>query len=115
MSVLFNIYYFIVNDAVQGERSTIKHIVIVTGDFFGGNIDPDYASKISKQLLPEDLGIILPTNRVKLRYRPFFEAPSIPVHNGYGLYVGWQPVNNNPMVNDLAQCYTLEALYDMVG
>lgn len=113
--VVFKIYYFIVNDADEEKKSKIKHIVIVPGEFFGGAITHEQAAKYSVQPDLKKLGYNFTSNRIKLRLRPFFEAPNIKVHNGYGLYVGWKPVNKNKLINDLAQCYTLEELEDMVA
>lgn len=90
LSIQFTMYYFIVNDEEQGTRSEIKHIFLCSGSFFAPTTTEEEAAKLSKQIMPSDLGLNLNLYRVKLRYRPFFESRAIKA-NGYGLYTSWEP------------------------
>lgn len=90
LSIQFSMYYFIVNDEEQGTRSEIKHIFLCGGGFFAPTTTEEEAAKLSKQIMPSDLGLNLNLYRVKLRYRPFFESRAIKA-NGFGLYTSWEP------------------------
>lgn len=90
LKIRFSMYYFIVNDVENGTRSEIKHILICRGTFFSSETSEEEAARLSKQIMPSDLGLNLNLHRVKLRYRPFFESRSIKA-NGYGLYTSWEP------------------------
>ena len=90
LNLNFSMYYFIVNDEENGTRSEIKQIFLCSGSFFAPTITEEEAAKLSKQLMPEDLGLKLNLHKVKLRYRPFFESKAIRA-NGYGLYTSWEP------------------------
>lgn len=90
LRIQFSMYYFIVNDIEDGTRSEIKHIFLCSGSFFAPTTSEDEAAKLSKQIMPSDLGLNLNLYRVKLRYRPFFESRAIKA-NGFGLYTSWEP------------------------
>ena len=90
LSIQFSMYYFIVNDEVKDSRSMIRHILVCRGKFFSLNTKEEEAAEISRQIMPQDLGLKLNLYRVKLRYRPFFESRTIQA-NGYGLYTSWKP------------------------
>lgn len=90
LKVQFSMYYFIVNDKEVGTRSEIKHIFLCSGSFFAPTTSEAEAEKLSKQIMPADIGLNLNLYRVKLRYRPFFESRAIR-SNGYGLYTSWEP------------------------
>jgi hypothetical protein len=90
LNIQFSMYYFIVNDEENGTRSIIRHILVCTGKFFSLSTTEEEAVKISKQIMPKDLGLDLNLYRVNLRYRPFFESRTIQA-NGFGLYTSWEP------------------------
>jgi hypothetical protein len=105
LSIQFSMYYFIVNDEEIGTRSEVRHIFICSGSFFAPNTSEEEAANLSKQIMPNDLGLNLNLYRVKLRYRPFFESRAIKA-NGFGLYTSWIPkipsqINEEKQRNEL--------------
>ncbi|RZF21708.1 hypothetical protein DAY19_08445 [Halobacteriovorax vibrionivorans] len=86
----FNVYYLIVNDYPNGRLSEIKQVFVCDGGFFAPNMSEDEASKLSKEIKPDELGKEYNLYRVKLRYRPFFDSRTIKA-NGFGLYTSWDP------------------------
>ena len=105
-------YYFIVNDSKEGNVSKIKHILLVPGSFFSVGINEEEAKKHSEQLYPAQVNPSFKSNRIKLRYRPFFEANTIKVSDGYGLYTDWKSHLKNEEENEPEISYTIEQLYN---
>ncbi len=90
LDIKFSMYYFIVNDKEENSRSVIKKLFICDGAFFAPNTPEEEAKRLSTEIKPEDLKINHSLYRVKLRYRPFFDARTIKA-KGYGLYTSWNP------------------------
>jgi len=89
LKVKFFMYYFIVNDIENGNRSEIKQILLCRGSFFAPNTTEAEAENLSSQIKPKDIQKDVNLYRVSLRYRPFFESRTIQ-SKGFGIYTSWE-------------------------
>jgi hypothetical protein len=90
VQISFSMYYLIVNDEKIGKKTKITYIFLCHGSFFAPNLLEQISVVLSKQKTAKDMKMEFDLERVKLRYRPFFEARSIKAV-GYGLYTSWKP------------------------
>ena len=90
VQISFSMYYMVVNDEKISNKTQITYIFLCHGNFFAPNLEESIANILSKQKTANDMKMEFDLKRVKLRYRPFFEAPTIKAQ-GFGLYTSWKP------------------------